>query len=134
MRCWRYLFAIIFSCQERLSWQLLAFNCPATDFWSSLVPRPLPQLLSLAVRKSRRRPGRVSHVMQGFANVIRSRPLCTSTLATIAYGDKSTARREPHRLIQARSLTFEVVLSCKCCTFQSDGGMNSQSASCASKL
>ena len=38
----------------------------------SLVPRPLPQLLSLAVRKSRRRPGRVSHVMRAAAYVTDS--------------------------------------------------------------
>ena len=38
----------------------------------SLVPRPPPQLLSLAVRKSRRRPGRVSHVMRAAAYVTDS--------------------------------------------------------------
>ena len=40
--------------------------------WVSLGPRPPPQLLSLAVRKSRRRPGRVSHVMRAAAYVTDS--------------------------------------------------------------
>ena len=44
-----------------------------TCMWGepSLVPRPPPQLLSLAVRKSRR-PGRVSHVMRAAAYVTDS--------------------------------------------------------------
>ena len=38
----------------------------------SPVPRPPPQLLSLAVRKAQRRPGRVSHVMCAAADVTNS--------------------------------------------------------------
>ena len=62
--------------------------------------------------------------------VIKCHPFKTSiqyTVATIAYEVTRTDQRpeESHtELIQARSLTFEVVLSCKCCTFQSDGSLH----------
>ena len=54
--------------------RLTVVSCPAG---SSLVPRPPPQLLSLAVRKSWRRPGRVSHVMRA-ATVIKCHPFKTT--------------------------------------------------------
>ena len=43
----------------------------------SLIPRPPPQLLSIAVRKARRRPGRVSHVVR-VVTVIKRHPFKTT--------------------------------------------------------
>ena len=48
---------------------------------SSLVPRPHAQLLSLAVRKVRRRPGRIYHMMRAAADVTFSLLISGSVLS-----------------------------------------------------
>ena len=67
------LYALVQSSQTCVSY----LKHTLTMLGTSLVPRPLPQLLSLAVQKSRRRPGRVSHVMRA-ATVIKRHPFKTT--------------------------------------------------------
>ena len=88
-------------------------------------------LLSLAVQKVGGRSDRSRHVIRA-ATVIKRHHFKKSIVAQLCTKAGQRPKESHTELIQARNLTFDVVLSCKCCTFQSDGslhGVNSQSAS-----